>query len=93
MQELNRDEKLRALAATGHLSRRQLLQIGGLSMLGLGLPEMLSLRQQAAAHERAGAAEKSCIFIVQYGGASHIDTLKTSRCQIIFLIRGYGKQI
>jgi uncharacterized protein (DUF1501 family) len=75
MQELNRDQKLRTLAPTGHLSRRQLLQIGGLSMLGLGLPELLSLRQQAVAHERAGAAEKSCIFIVQYGGASHIDTL------------------
>jgi hypothetical protein len=45
-----------------------LLQVGGIGFLGLGLPQLL----------RAGARrgpEKSCIFIVQYGGASHIDSL------------------
>jgi uncharacterized protein (DUF1501 family) len=50
------------------LTRRQLLQIGGVGVLGLGLPELL----KAEAH--TGPA-RSCIFIVQYGGMSHIDSL------------------
>jgi hypothetical protein len=48
------------------MSRRQLLQIGGVAALGLGLPELL----RGATRD----ADKSCIFIVQYGGASHIDS-------------------
>ena len=51
------------------VTRRELLRIGGIGALGLGLPRLL----------RAGAptrhvATKSCIFIVQYGGCSHIDS-------------------
>ncbi len=48
------------------LTRRRLLQIGAVGALGLTLPDLL----------RAGEAktEKSCIFIVQYGGCSHLDT-------------------
>lgn len=49
-----------------------LLEIGGIGALGLGLPELLEAR--APAPGRASASEKSCIFIVQYGGASHHDT-------------------
>ncbi len=49
------------------LSRRRLLQVGGVGMLGLGLPQLLR-----AQPSRGG--EKSCIFIVQYGGASHHDS-------------------
>jgi uncharacterized protein (DUF1501 family) len=49
------------------VTRRRLLQLGGIGMLGLGLPELL--------HARSGrTSERSCIFIVQYGGASHIDS-------------------
>src|SRR5262245_61697955 len=58
----------------GALSRRQLLQVGGLGMLGLSLPELLRIRAAAAAGRVTPRAEKSCIFIVQYGGASHIDS-------------------
>src|SRR5262245_8645114 len=47
-------------------TRRQLLQVGGIAALGLGLPELLQAR--------AAGSEKSCIFVVQYGGASHIDS-------------------
>jgi hypothetical protein len=50
------------------LSRRRLLQIGGIGALGLGLPQLLR-----AGAERS-ARGKSCIFIVQYGGASHHDS-------------------
>jgi uncharacterized protein (DUF1501 family) len=55
------------------LDRRQLLQVGGIGLLGLGLPQFL---RAASTAEPRGArnAEKSCIFIVQYGGASHLDT-------------------
>jgi hypothetical protein len=51
-------------------SRRQVLQVGGIGLLGLGLPEFL----QARGSNTARGSEKSCIFIVQYGGASHIDS-------------------
>ncbi len=51
------------------INRRQLLQVGGLGLLGLGLPQLL----HAGARSRK-SSEKSCIFIVQYGGCSHIDS-------------------
>jgi uncharacterized protein (DUF1501 family) len=51
------------------LSRRRLLQIGGLGALGLSLPDMLQASEQAAS-----AAGKSCIFIFQYGGLSQLDS-------------------
>jgi Protein of unknown function (DUF1501) len=47
------------------LTRRQLLQVGGIGALGLGLPRLLHAQTRAT---------KSCIFIVQYGGASHHDS-------------------
>lgn len=54
------------------LTRRQLVQLGGIGILGLGLPELL----RAATESRGRSPRaKSCIFIVQYGGASHIDSL------------------
>lgn len=45
-------------------------------MLGLGLPSFLqaTTRSNAAEPPRRRGAEKSCIFIVQYGGASHHDS-------------------
>ena len=54
------------------MNRRQLLQTGSLAMLGLGLPALLRAEQAAGRQRRSG---RSCIFIVQYGGASQIDTL------------------
>jgi uncharacterized protein (DUF1501 family) len=56
------------------LSRRELLQAGGVAALGLTLPELLWARAPAASEGPRGA-ERSCIFIVQYGGASHLDSL------------------
>ncbi len=54
------------------LSRRRLLQVGGIGMLGLNLPDLLGAR--ASSNSSRLSTEKSCIFIVQYGGASHIDS-------------------
>jgi uncharacterized protein (DUF1501 family) len=53
------------------ISRRQLLQLGGIGVMGLGLPELL----HAATENRSKVTrQKSCIFIVQYGGCSQIDS-------------------
>jgi uncharacterized protein (DUF1501 family) len=46
-------------------TRRQLLQLGGLGAVGLGLPNLLAAR---------AARPKSCIFVMQYGGCSQIDS-------------------
>ncbi|HKI38156.1 MAG TPA: DUF1501 domain-containing protein [Gemmataceae bacterium] len=54
------------------INRRELLQIGGVGAIGLGLPELLRAGAPAASGRRSTA--RSCIFIVQYGGASHIDS-------------------
>jgi uncharacterized protein (DUF1501 family) len=50
------------------LSRRRILQVGGLAACGLSLPELL-----AGQANRAGPP-KSCIFIYQYGGLSQLDS-------------------
>src|SRR5579872_3239185 len=62
----------------GSASRRELLRVGGLSLLGLSLPELL--RGQARAVERPGrrpasfGKAKSCIVIFLKGGPSQLDT-------------------
>ena len=57
---------------SSNLTRRRLLQVGGLGMLGLSLPDFLhaSAPQTGSRPQR----EKSCILIVQGGGPSQIDT-------------------
>ena len=58
---------------SGDWTRRQLLQLGGVGMLGLTLPKLL--RASTSQNRPAGTrGEKSCIFIVQYGGCSQIDS-------------------
>jgi len=56
----------------GLLTRRRLLQVGSLGLLGLTLPDLLQARAASPSRNRS---EKSCIFIMQYGGMSHIDSL------------------
>src|SRR6266542_2981010 len=55
-------------------TRRQLLQVGGLGVLGLTLPRLLSARTPSLRSDSTRGRARSCIFVVQYGGASHIDT-------------------
>ncbi len=57
---------------TNRLTRRRLLQVGGIGAIGLGLPGLLQARAVAPGTRRD--SDKSCIFIVQYGGASHHDS-------------------
>jgi hypothetical protein len=56
------------------LTRRGLLQVGGLGALGLSLPRLLWARDPSLRPEARRGQDLSCIFVVQYGGASQIDT-------------------
>src|SRR5437868_11003734 len=56
------------------ISRRQFLNIGGLSVLGLTLPGFLRLRQLAAASEAPAKKSMNCILLWMQGGPSHVDT-------------------
>ena len=67
---LNMPLGLEASLSCSALTRRQLLQVGGLSMLGLGLPGAVRAREPGY---QAPVSEKSCIFIVLGGGPSHVD--------------------
>ena len=53
------------------MTRRQLLQVGSVGALGLSLPQFL---HASAPNRDSRSTERSCIFIVQYGGASHHDS-------------------
>jgi hypothetical protein len=55
------------------LSRRKLLQIGGLGALGLTLPKLLAAAEQTDKSNWPKAKAKSVIFLFQWGGPSHID--------------------
>jgi uncharacterized protein (DUF1501 family) len=54
------------------ISRRRLLQAGGVTALTMGAPGTVAARTNAARTSR-GAAEKSCIFVLLCGGPSHLD--------------------
>src|ERR1022692_4701446 len=57
------------------ITRRQLLQAGSIGVLGLSLPRLLHAdAQPSAPRPTRKVSPKSCIFIGQYGGASHHDS-------------------
>ncbi len=56
------------------ISRREMLQVGGLSIAGLMLPDVLRLQAQAGQDGNNGQRNKSVILIWLRGGASHIDS-------------------
>jgi hypothetical protein len=53
------------------LTRRELLRVGGLSVVGFGLPQLLAAEARKPAPGKARA--KSCLLIFMEGGPSHID--------------------
>lgn len=59
-----------------HIGRRELLQAGGMSLMGMGLGDLLRLEAQAknAARHRPGTA-RSVVFIFQSGGPSQHETV------------------
>src|SRR5213083_203947 len=61
-------------------SRRHLLKVGGLGLLGLSVPKLLRAEAQAevgkselGTRNSPRARAKSVIFLYQFGGPSHID--------------------
>ena len=54
------------------LSRREMLQVGGIGLLGLSLPGVLRAEQQAAVSASAATAD-ACILVFLDGGPSHLD--------------------
>src|SRR5436309_6324115 len=60
-------------SSLGTISRRRLLQAGGIGMLNLGIPGILMARDDGN-QGHPGRAKKSCIFVLLCGGPSHLDT-------------------
>jgi hypothetical protein len=56
------------------ISRRQLLQAGGIGALALASPGMVAASVNPSKGLRGVAAERSCIFVLLCGGPSHLDT-------------------
>ncbi|MED5447650.1 MAG: DUF1501 domain-containing protein, partial [Planctomycetota bacterium] len=56
-----------------NLGRRELLRIGGLTALGLSLPEALRAQQAAARGSDSPRGPVNCILLWMLGGPSHID--------------------
>src|SRR5437867_5667160 len=54
------------------VTRRRLLQVGGIGLLGLGLPTWLRAAEQTTTTR---VRAKSVIFLHQFGGPSQLDTL------------------
>src|SRR5262245_59853202 len=60
--------------ASGTISRRRLLQLGGVGALTMATPGLVAARLQGTETGSPIAVEKSCIFILLCGGPSHLDT-------------------
>ncbi len=56
------------------LGRRELLHVGGLSLLGVGLSDLFRLESHAAPLSRGRIRAKSVVFIFQSGGPSQHET-------------------
>lgn len=67
------NESAESLRHVQQVSRRHALEIGGLGLLGVSLPQFLQL-QATRAGQLPGQQIKSCIVIFYYGGPSHLDT-------------------
>jgi hypothetical protein len=56
------------------LTRREILQVGGIGFLGLSLADLWQPRQAAASTSGSTPRKTSCIFIFLSGGPSHLET-------------------
>ncbi|MEY5024982.1 MAG: hypothetical protein RLZZ244_510 [Verrucomicrobiota bacterium] len=59
------------LCGPSHLKRREFLQVGVLSALGLSLPQMMEAKSKGAV--RPGYEDRACILIFNLGGPSQLD--------------------
>lgn len=58
----------------GSCSRREILRLGGLSLLGLSLPQMLAANIDAAEAGGSFGRAKRCILLFMWGGPSQLET-------------------
>ena len=56
------------------VQRRDLIRVGGLSALGIGLGDWFAVQQSVAAEQRLAPKAKSCILIWLDGGPSHLES-------------------
>ena len=64
-------ERNGGICGSSHLKRREFLQVGALSALGLSLPQYLSAKSAGAV--KPGHDERSCILIFNLGGPPQVD--------------------
>ena len=74
------------------LSRRTLLRVGGLGMLGLTYPRLLQAAESRSVKKQPKARAKSVIFLYQFGGPSHHETFDM-KPDAIESIRGLHRPI
>lgn len=65
----------KSLPTLPELSRRTLLRVGGLGLLGMNLPGLLRAAEERKTGPKPRA--KSVIFLFQWGGPSHVDMFDT----------------
>src|SRR5437764_6311562 len=61
------------LRTAAGMTRREVLRVGGLSLLGLGAPDLARLRALPARGTAARRRNNSCVFLFLFGGPSHVD--------------------
>jgi hypothetical protein len=57
----------------GQVTRRELLRVGGLSLLGLSVSDLARLRAFSAGPAAEKRRRNACVFLFLFGGPSHID--------------------
>lgn len=58
---------------SGPFSRRALLEVGGMGLLGLGLPRLLRAQEADHTPDHPAPRARSCILVFLAGGPSHLD--------------------
>ena len=64
---------LTGVERTAELARRHLLQVGGLGLMGLSLPNLLSAREQVTPKSSLTPKADHCVILFLNGGPSHLD--------------------
>ena len=64
---------LTGVERTAELARRHLLQVGGLGLMGLSLPNLLSARELTAPKSSLTPKADHCVILFLNGGPSHLD--------------------
>jgi hypothetical protein len=72
------------------ITRREILQVGGIGFLGLSLADAWAAAPAAEEIRRASSREPSCIFIFLSGGPSHLETFDPKPSAPIDIRGPYG---